>query len=821
MDNIHTVNQSVHAAWETVLEEVDNNTLVYIDAAASESLRWGMTDGAACLMEKGAYTVLNLLSNSQHKQTQCTVDPSQPCLQPRGQCIGLQTRKVVIVAGSLLSNFTSHLKVILEKNKFTECIVFCGHDARAHTLLTETGDYLAGLESELQEWLLTGFTATVVKSTLAAEKNIPKAENSWGSDDHWDVDDSEWDDNDSDDGWGKKEEAGGWADESIDDVPIASIRYVPILVVSPVKDSFFIPSLVNTPTFIPSDVVSISEQYKKQFKSDSKAVLGLDDVHIHMLSKEKQRPIRELGCALTEAIETLRLKVDVYSLGHMSRLVAREAIDAQKKGVGASTRFHAGADSVGIEAGGYKRASLILVDRSLDLAGPIIPTDSIADLILNMLPSKVNGESKGSLDVDVNLSTVLGASGNTNSVPSDAGCALGGAITGTISHRGKVARDVLNDLFYLRSRQSLINLRNTLVQTIAKAKLPMKKGVNPSKVTYQHLQSLLDVFQKGGMATVAKHFGLISLTTAVVESLMPRTENDLNKTKNQASIAPARVIDMSPSTSHLRGLGNNEHFVAVAKEVVLSGMQPGDSHSLYTHMTDVLAANKLSIEEILLCCVLGASILGPDCIPSSVDEKLFVKAFLPVVESHLTPTIELTSSAQKSRAWLIRTIRKWQGVDNTDGINEVLVENWLKDCLRRIWGVANGRSSLTTMLKDVLCLEGSRYTQLPYRPLLANLFEQMFEQQVEVPDLILHENSRGLRRKLYSGFVNLVQATPRPTDHRYIILFVIGGISASEMKHIHDIVQKFDNFTVLIGSTHWATVSTIFEDVICSERYKE
>ncbi|KNC86730.1 hypothetical protein SARC_01150 [Sphaeroforma arctica JP610] len=904
-DETGSVSTVLLNAWDTVLKEINGGSIVFMDTCASESLRWSGIGGGVCaLLDGGAYSVLELQANEAFTKNSLGRDERAelyPNFQPAGHCVGLQGSKVVVVAGTSLSNVTHHLRAVLQSNKFGECVVLCGYDGKAHDMTTVKENYLQGLEIEIQEWLESGFESAEVNATIKdintpcslpegsnmnqtdqrpqsdESRKAPAETNDWDVDD-WNEENDGWSDGDSAttktkghthtkrnepdnnawdngaDDWGKQSD--GWDEDSSDasastsedatthpaahthedgwgsaeEVPIATVRYVPLLTVAPVRDSFFIPSFGGTiPSLIPSDVPSLSDYSIKKVNTGGKPLIDLEDLHTHKLPKQAQRSIRELGCALVEATESLRVKADVYSVGNVARLVAKECVKAQKLGVGAmhspAAEHESEASGGHVRAGGYySKASLVLVDRTLDIAGPILAADSIADLLLKTLSNITGKDCTSSLDVAVDISPALGVEKTSLSPtpdndddkeahlrPSES------AITGSIAHNSdSVVRDALSDLVYLRSRQALASLRNTLIQTIAAAKLPHKRGVAPSKVTHTHLQSLLKSFQQGGMTAIAKHYGLISLTLAVVESLTA-PKSGAPKT------GFAKATDTGINPPHIfqqNAVGSSEAFVAVAKEVLLSGLQPGDSHSLYAHMTQVVAANRLSVEEVLLCCILGASVLGPECITSTTEEKLFAATLLPVVMSHVTAPDSRNARGCATSVWLTQKIAeraKASGAAYHGQITEAMAKEWLSVCLKRVWGIANGRANLS-MLQHVFSLDVSRYTQLPYRPLLAHLFEAMFEDQVDIPDLQLHQQA-GFRKKLLTGFVKMYQASARPTDHKYIILFVIGGISASEMRYIRDIVDKFEGFKVLIGGTNWATPASIFEDTIGSMRY--
>jgi len=59
-------------------------------------------------------------------------------------------------------------------------------------------------------------------------------------------------------------------------------------------------------------------------------------------------------------------------------------------------------------------------------------------------------------------------------------------------------------------------------------------------------------------------------------------------------------------------------------------------------------------------------------------------------------------------------------------------------------------------------------------------------------------------------------ARQHPTDNQTIIMFVYGGITATELRECREVASAFKQYRVIIGSTEIATAETIYHHVMGS-----
>ena len=111
---------------------------------------------------------------------------------------------------------------------------------------------------------------------------------------------------------------------------------------------------------------------------------------------------------------------------------------------------------------------------------------------------------------------------------------------------------------------------------------------------------------------------------------------------------------------------------------------------------------------------------------------------------------------------------------------------------------------------EPLLLSSAQATGDVYRPLLRHLMERAMK----------HEDIAEMRRpnsnyvgSLFSRGANLlgVKTRARLTDHTTIIVFVIGGISLAEVRELRQIVAQHPKHRLLIGATQVASPASVWE----------
>ncbi|KAK3542527.1 hypothetical protein QTP86_028239 [Hemibagrus guttatus] len=102
------------------------------------------------------------------------------------------------------------------------------------------------------------------------------------------------------------------------------------------------------------------------------------------------------------------------------------------------------------------------------------------------------------------------------------------------------------------------------------------------------------------------------------------------------------------------------------------------------------------------------------------------------------------------------------------------------------------------------CFENQRrcYTMATYRPFVKQVLEEIFNPtRPECPDI--EHASGGLTDLLKTGFSMFMKVNrPHPSDHPLLFLFMVGGVTASELRLIREVVSTHKTGTqVLVIST--------------------
>ena len=126
----------------------------------------------------------------------------------------------------------------------------------------------------------------------------------------------------------------------------------------------------------------------------------------------------------------------------------------------------------------------------------------------------------------------------------------------------------------------------------------------------------------------------------------------------------------------------------------------------------------------------------------------------------------------------------------------------------RLRAVAASRKGLGA--SQALLLTSSQTTGDVYRPLLRHVLERALSGREDLPELTRLSASIG---SLFSRGANLlgVKTRARLADHRTIVIFVLGGISVVEIRELRQLAAQHPKHRVLLGATQVATPAVIWE----------
>ncbi|PNF41887.1 Sec1 family domain-containing protein 2 [Cryptotermes secundus] len=171
------------------------------------------------------------------------------------------------------------------------------------------------------------------------------------------------------------------------------VIYSPLFIVPLTEMMFLTPTFRNVFPITDAHIARIRELQRSQHKVvKSQSLDSLSSVELTHLPLEAQISVHHLVGCLHTLFTQLEIREDIYSLGHLSGLVANQLEILPE----ANNRRKTAAN----------HCSLILIDRTLDLASVTThDTESLLDRILAVLP-RLPGHSS---DVAVNMSPVCDA----------------------------------------------------------------------------------------------------------------------------------------------------------------------------------------------------------------------------------------------------------------------------------------------------------------------------------------------------------------------------------------------------------------------------
>uniref|UniRef100_A0A8D0HMA0 Sec1 family domain-containing protein 2 n=1 Tax=Sphenodon punctatus TaxID=8508 RepID=A0A8D0HMA0_SPHPU len=101
-------------------------------------------------------------------------------------------------------------------------------------------------------------------------------------------------------------------------------------------------------------------------------------------------------------------------------------------------------------------------------------------------------------------------------------------------------------------------------------------------------------------------------------------------------------------------------------------------------------------------------------------------------------------------------------------------------------------------------IPGSNTHQASYKPLLKQLVEEIFNPGHQSDPTDIEHMSSGLTDLLKTGFSMFMKVSrPHPSDHPLLILFMVGGVTAFEVKMVKDLIatQKPSVQVIVLYST--------------------
>lgn len=382
------------------------------------------------------------------------------------------------------------------------------------------------------------------------------------------------------------------------------------------------------------------------------------------------------------------------------------------------------------------KASLVFIDRTLDITGAVgHHGDSLVEKILSVLPS-IPGQ-KNDVMIDMDELTDLRIDGENEGI----------IAPGCLSQpNDTAAKSLWESMLTMKQKEAVMEVRRHLVDAASREKLPIKMSMG--RVTPEQLKSHILLFKQNKQA-LENHCGLLQLASAAVQAL-----KHPEGSKWDTCLAFERLVLQNTGRSEL--------------PILLNQLCP----RIKSH--NERGEDDYSIEDVLMLLVYIYSVTGEVLINKELEvaegqvRKVLIQCLCD--EPNLSPLLQKITGCESSSEL---TLEK-----STAAVDKVFAS--LRD-LTRI------RSHLK--LFSSVHVPGSNIQQASYKPLLKQIVEEIFHPDHTEPTDIEHMSS-GLTDLLKTGFSMFMKVSrPHPGDSSLLILFVIGGVTVSEVRMVKDLVS--------------------------------
>ncbi|XP_033119522.1 sec1 family domain-containing protein 2-like [Anneissia japonica] len=463
------------------------------------------------------------------------------------------------------------------------------------------------------------------------------------------------------------------------------VCFLPLMEFSITSNLFLMPSLSDLFPMLVTDIRKFKGLSPKVCEDDMIDIVN--DVHFEMLPLDLQAKFKMLIVSLDNLCERLEINEDIYCIGPTSQLIATELAALSS----AKLRRRSAVN----------RAALVVVDRTLDLAGSVSHShETLADKIFGLLP-RLQGHKN---DVAIDMSMLCSAE-----------------------------RYVF---------ESLMEVNRQIVDLITKEKLHSKASMKMGRGV-ELLKSNLNVFSVEKTPEVfERNCGLLQLSVGCLQALQHE---------------------------------QYEKHQFLEKMIIQSSSNFEDSRP-YTHLHDAYSKQdrQFNAEDLLRNLIHLYSLHGNSVVSKDEEEELQQLLLNYILKIH---------QADSSHPYFVGCENDSRGVD--DIFNKLNAIGMTRDHLKQFRNVIH---------------DGNKAFPSTYKPLLQDLAEQIVDpSKPDLPDL--QHRSTGLRDRIKTSFRLFMNVSkPRPSDHPLLIIYVIGGVTCSEVRAINEVSAKTSQ-EILLGST--------------------
>eukprot|EP00164_Ancoracysta_twista_P009564 GFYU01014190.1.p1 GENE.GFYU01014190.1~~GFYU01014190.1.p1 ORF type:complete len:707 (+),score=186.31 GFYU01014190.1:158-2278(+) len=545
------------------------------------------------------------------------------------------------------------------------------------------------------------------------------------------------------------------------------------------KDVFLLPGASDAFPLTHENAAQIAEENPEEEIED------LDSIEWRMLPPELKAPLQHAADGLSSLLTGLGLKEEVFVLGQTSRFVGRQVINTNR------TR----AASYGTQA------SLVLIDRTMDLVAPCMHSDNIMDRIYALLP-RIDSMAA---DVVVDNAT-LHPRHDMMKQPGDV------FVSGSLcTHHDTTASELLDSMVGKKFKESLITIRKQLIDVMTAENIPVDMKYTMGNVSSSKLKAFLQKIEAEDQDAINRHLNLLNYSYAGA-SILQLSEKSMWDELLQIEKVLQMCCD-DPSQSLVQQLTD------LLRLSLLGGGSSTQQHSLYdvvvlAILTYSLAGREFSMqEEIQFKEAMLSTLLN---VPQKKDIE-----WIGRLSKDLHKYMRRTSNMSNTTADDGTAADADDGGPGNDADDSLVMEDQaelstseFKHMLTEAVEVVVTRlRGLATYRNDLKDFRSLTLGQGIYQSLMKQVVNGIFDSSRELSDLDrLATSHLSLLKGTFSrlGF----NTTPKPRDNPVLIIFVVGGITCAEIRDIREICQN-RRIRVLIGSTGITTAADIYYRLLC------
>ncbi|XP_061593063.1 sec1 family domain-containing protein 2 [Cololabis saira] len=544
----------------------------------------------------------------------------------------------------------------------------------------------------------------------------------------------------------------------------AEVMHAPVIF-SPVSQQLMItPTFAHLFPLITPDLEKINAK-----RPEKKRFVSLNDVDIHSLPVELQIEVKSLVSALNSIFETTGTREESFAVGPMSRIIAGELASLPQ----ARTRRKTAPN----------KASIIFVDRTMDLTGAVgHHGDNLVEKILTVLqplPGHVT-------DVQVDMLELT----SLQRTPHSPTILAPGCLAQTES---SAARTMWEAMLTSKHKEAVMEVRRHLVEAASKEKLPIKMSMG--RVTPEQLCSYIKLF-RSSWESLESHCGVLQLGLATAQALrhpcLPRWD---------ACLAFERLL--------LQALGDSD-FPAVLRQL-LPLMKPRGSED-GSSLGSRSGEEECGPDELILLLIYLYSLANEAKHTGQDSEE--EEEELEKLERELIGALTLVITRETELSPLLQ---KLTGCTVSGGMSTERVHSAMEGMFKTLRGLSRTRDQLKQLRSVYTASDGVH--QATYRPFLRQILEEVFSpDRPECPDI--EHMSGGLTDLLKTGFSMFMKVSrPHPSDNNLLFLFMVGGVTPSELRLIRETVTAHKpGAQVLVLSTRLLRPTDIPELLFSTSR---